>query len=68
RGIFISASGYADTAVSLCKESLHKTVFCLCSLDELYFVLEKEADLGQMLREKVHAAIADKNPFCKPSF
>ncbi|GAB7023796.1 restriction endonuclease [Salidesulfovibrio brasiliensis] len=65
RGIFISASGYADTVIPLCKESLQKTVICLALLDELYFVVEKKADLKQILREKIRAAIADKNPFCK---
>jgi len=65
RGIFISASGYTEPVLTLCKESLQKTVVCLALLDELYFVAEKQADLKQVLRDKIRAAIIDKNPFFK---
>jgi hypothetical protein len=63
RGIFISASNYTDPAILLCKESLQKTVICLASLNEIYFITENSTDLKQVLRDKITAAILDKNPF-----
>ena len=63
RGILISYSGYTGPAIVTCKESLSKMVVTLCTLQELVFLLERENDLKDYLREKVQAAIVDKNPF-----
>jgi hypothetical protein len=62
RGILISASGYTEPAVQTCKESLHHAPFCLCLLEEIVFMLEQEADLMEILRSKVQAALIEKNP------
>ena len=66
RGIFISASGYTSAAVLSCKESLTRAVFILSTLGELTFLLEREGDLREFLREKINAAILDKDPFHQP--
>jgi len=63
RGVLISYSGYTGPAIVTCKESLSKMVVTLCTLQELVFLLERENDLKDYLREKIQAAIVDKNPF-----
>lgn len=63
RAIIISASDFTMPAILDCKDALHQKVVVLCTLQELVMLLEREADLQQMLRTKVNAAIVDKNPF-----
>ena len=63
RGILISYSEYTGPAVATCKESLSRMVVSLCTLQEFVRLLEREEDLKDLLREKVQAAIIDKNPF-----
>lgn len=62
RGILLSYSGYTEPAITTCKESLARMVVVLCGLQEVIQVLEREDDLANFLREKVRAAIIDKNP------
>lgn len=66
RGIFISASGYTPAAIVSCKESLTKAVFVLCALEEFVLVVEQHRDLTVFLKEKIAAAIVDKNPYHRP--
>jgi restriction system protein len=66
RGIFISASGHTDPAITTCRESTSKIVVALCTLQEFVSLLEKEADLKGFLKEKINAAIVHKNPFYEP--
>jgi hypothetical protein len=63
KGILISYSGYTDPAVTICRESLSKMLVVLCTLQEIVLLLEDEGDLKDLLREKIQAAIIDKNPF-----
>lgn len=63
RGIFISASGYTEPAIGICREALQKTVVILCTLEELVRLLEQETDLRSFLKDKINAAVLDKNPF-----
>jgi hypothetical protein len=62
RGIFISVSDYGKSAIATCKESLNKAVIVLCKLEEIVMILENEADLKEWLKQKINAAIIDKNP------
>jgi len=62
RGIFISASGYTEPAVTVCRDSLQKTVIVLCTLEEIVNVLEREGNFTDLLKAKIRAAIIDKNP------
>lgn len=64
RGIFISASGYTDSAITTCRDS--KLVVVLCTLQEFVTLLEREADLKNFLKAKITAAIADRKPFYEP--
>jgi hypothetical protein len=63
RGILISYSQYTEPAITTCKESLSKMVVSLCTLQEIVRLLDREGDMKDFLREKVQAAIVDKNPF-----
>jgi restriction system protein len=63
RGILISYSQYTEPAITTCKESLSKMVVSLCTLQEIVRLLDREGDMKDFLREKVQAAIIDKNPF-----
>jgi restriction system protein len=66
RAIFISASGYTDPAVTMCRESLHSAVVVLCKLEEFVVLLDNEADLVSFLNDKIQAAIIHKNPYFEP--
>lgn len=66
RGIFISASGYTQPAISTCKEALQKSVVVLCKLEEIALLLEQEKDMRDFLKAKINAAIIDKNPLYEP--
>jgi hypothetical protein len=62
RGLFISASDYTSGARDALREALNYRVHLGTGLYEIIFALEKEADLKQLLRQKIQAAIIDKNP------
>lgn len=66
RGIFISAEGYTDPAITVCREALQKTVVVLCSLQEIVMLLDQGGDLKDFLKEKIRAAQIHKNPFYQP--
>lgn len=66
RGIFISASGYTPAALFSCKESLTRAVFVLCGLEEIVMLLEDGRDLRDFFKQKINAAIVDKNPYHQP--
>lgn len=63
RGIFISATGYTDAAITDCTEALQHRVIILCTLQELVLLLERQGDFREMLKNKVNAAILEKKPF-----
>lgn len=65
RGIFISASDYTKAAISICRESLSQATVVLVGLDEIILALEREADLVTIFRNKVRAAVIDKNPWIR---
>jgi len=66
RGILVSASGFTEPAITVCKEGLQQSVFALCKLEEIVSLLEHGFDLRQMLKSKVDAAITHKNPMHDP--
>lgn len=63
RGIFITATELTGPALEICKEALQRTVVTVCTLEELVRLVESEGDIVGFLKEKVDAAIIDKNPF-----
>ena len=66
RGLFIATSGFTPAAIESCKESLQRTVFALCTLQEIVLLLEQQKDLRTLSRAKIQAAILDKNPLFQP--
>lgn len=66
-GIFISASGYTPSGTTAAKEALVKNaLLVLFDLEEFVRVLEAETDFKQYLRDKIQAAIIDKEPYKRP--
>lgn len=65
RGIFISASEFTEPALQTCRDALSRAVVFLCTVQEIVMLLERAGDLKRLLRDKLHAAIVDKNPFRK---
>lgn len=64
RALIISANGFSDPAIATCKESLMLgKVVTLCTLEEIVALLERQGDMLEFLRAKVHKTILDKNPF-----
>lgn len=65
RGMLISASGYTDAAVSICRDALTKTTVVLWDLKEIVLLLEQQRSFPDVLRKKIVAAITDKNPYLR---
>jgi hypothetical protein len=63
RGIFISASGFTESALTTCKEALDRCVVVLCDLKEIVSLLEHGRELADFLRARISAAIWNKNPY-----
>lgn len=63
RGMILSNSGFSEPAVVKCKEALQKKTIVLCGLDELVYMLERQNNFNELIREKTRAAITDQNPF-----
>ena len=53
-------------AIQSCKESLMRAVFVLAALEEIVLLLESDEDLRDFFKQKVSAAILDKNPYHDP--
>lgn len=67
-GFFISASGYAPSALIAAKEALVKNaLLVLFDLEEFVRILEREGDFLKYCRDKVQFAIIDKDPYKKPT-
>jgi restriction endonuclease Mrr len=66
RGIFVSASGFSEPAITQSKHALSKMVSVLCELEEFVHLLERETDIRDYLREKVRAAITERRPLHRP--
>jgi len=65
-GIFISASGYSASGITAAKEALIKSaLLVMFDLEEFVKVIESENDFTNYLRDKIKAAIIDKNPYHK---
>lgn len=65
RGLFIATNGFAETAISQCREALGQKIISLCGLDEIIAVLEARGSLDELLRKKIRAAELEKEPFVK---
>jgi hypothetical protein len=65
RAIIISASNFTAPAITTCKDALQQKVVILCTLEEIFLLLENNRDLISFLRQKIHAAQIEKNPFAE---
>lgn len=63
RGLFIASEGYADSAITQCREALSQKTIALISLHEVVRMLERQGDFVQLLNKKIQAATVDKNPY-----
>ena len=63
QGIFIATNGYAASVLSECRNALSQKTMFLCSLQEFVMLLQRQGDLGELLKKKSQAAIVDKEPF-----
>ena len=62
RGIFISASGYTDTAISTCRDFLQHKLVILVHLKEIVDLLDGQKDMSDLLESKIRAAQIQKDP------
>ncbi|AIQ31446.1 restriction endonuclease [Paenibacillus sp. FSL P4-0081] len=68
RGIFFSVSGFTEGALTMCKQSLDKVVIVLGDLYEFITMLDNDGDLKRFLKDKIQAAIIDRNPYYKREY
>jgi restriction system protein len=66
-GLIISYSGYTPAAVDVCRTALVQRVVTLCTLQEMVGVLARDGDRPGMLRQKVLAALLQKEPWSPAS-
>lgn len=65
-GIFISASGYTPSGIAAAKEALNgNALLVMFDLEEFVKIIESESDFRNYLRNKIKAAIIEKNPYKK---
>ncbi len=65
RGLFISVSGFTESAISECKLALSQKTIVPSDISEVVRLLELEADLATLLKSKIHAALLERNPFLR---
>ncbi len=65
-GIFISASGYQQSAIDTCITALSQKTVILVELEEIVKVLTHESPLTDLLRAKIQEAILTKRPLFRP--
>jgi restriction system protein len=63
RGLFISYSEFTESAITTSRDALAGgAVIVLAKLQEIVELLDREADIKKWLKNKITAAIVDKNP------
>jgi hypothetical protein len=65
RGLFVSATEFTEPAKAECRNALAQKVVTLATVEELLALLRDRRDLVAFVKNKVEAAIVDKNPFLK---
>ncbi|KLU65675.1 hypothetical protein DEAC_c23050 [Desulfosporosinus acididurans] len=61
-GIFISASGYTEAAITTCADILNQKTIVLCKLEEIVNILENEGNLKDFFKEKIRGTVLYKKP------
>lgn len=62
RGLIIANPGYSGPAIKIVREALRSRAVVLATLHEFVAVLTRGDDLAEMLRQKVRAAVIDREP------
>lgn len=63
RGLYISFSDYTEPSITACHNALnYGVIVVLAKLEEIFRLLETEADLKNWLKTKITAALIDKKP------
>jgi hypothetical protein len=62
RGLYISASGYTEPAITTAREALQQRILILCELREIIAFLEQDRNIVELLKEKIRVAQLDKKP------
>jgi len=65
RAIIVTATDFTVPAVRLCQDFLQQKVVVLCTLREIVMLLERQGDLLRFFKQKINAAIIDRNPYTK---
>jgi len=63
RGLYVVQPGYTDPAITTIRDALQRGVFVLATVEELVVLLDSDDSVADWLREKVRAAMVDRNPF-----
>jgi hypothetical protein len=63
-GLFISATPFTSAALAVCTEALQKgRLIVLCTLQEIFQVLEARGDIAVFIKAKIDAVKAEKTAF-----
>jgi hypothetical protein len=66
-GIFISSSGFTDSAIIAARDGLIRgAMFILMDFEEFIKIFEHRLNLVQYVREKILKALTEKEPYHKP--
>lgn len=65
-GIFISASGYHDSAIAEFKTALAQRTVVMVELEEIVVALSMDHPIDDLLNDKIQAAILTRQPLVYP--
>lgn len=65
-GIFISASGYNDSAINEFEKALTQKTVILVELEEIVWCLNNDESIAELLRLKIQEARLTRNPLHRP--
>ena len=64
RGLFISYTDFTPAAIAQCRDAIARdTVVVLSTLQDIVSLLSADGDLKHWLKDKLNAAVIDKQPF-----
>jgi hypothetical protein len=62
-GLYIVHPGFTQPAITTVREGLQRGTFVLATVEELVGVLESTQSIAEWLRERIHEALIDKQPY-----
>jgi hypothetical protein len=67
QGLIIFSSGYKGAVVEECRRALAQRVVVLAEVYELLLLLERNCELQEWIKVKIHTALVGQNPFLQLS-